>query len=597
MAFSVRHGQTEAMLDLIIKGGTVIDGSGRPGRPADVGIRDGRIAAVDSHVADGRGRIIDATGLVVCPGFVDLHTHYDAQLFWDPFATPSCFHGVTTVLGGNCGFGLAPAGPDDAGYLTRMMARVEGMPLAALESGLDWQWRSFADWLGRLDGRIGVNAGFLVGHSALRRAVMGDAATAGPASPEQVARMTQLLGESLAAGGLGFSSSQAHTHSDGDGNPVPSRHADRGELMSLASAVRDHPGTTLELILAGCIGRLSEAEADLMAEMSLAGDRPLNWNVLGVTSADPSGHEHQLDVSTRAAARGATVIALTLPHQMQIRLSFLSGFVLEGLPGWRETLSLPPKDRIAALRDPVVRRRLAAGARSDEAGLLRGLARWDRMLLAETFAPANQDLSGLTVAAAAQLRGVDLTSGPDAAFDFLAAVVVEDGLRTGLQPQTTTENPDDWKLRAEVWQDPRTVVGGSDAGAHLDMMCGAIYSTSLLGDAVRERGLLSLEEAVRQLTDVPSRLYGLRDRGRVAEGWVADLVIFDPSTVGHGPARTRDDLPGGAARLYSEARGVEHVLVNGTPVVEDSELTGELPGALIRSGRDTTTVKAGTFAG
>lgn len=584
------------MLDLLIRGGTVVDGTGAPGRPADVGIRDGRIAVVGTSVDDGATRIIDASGLAVCPGFVDLHTHYDAQLFWDPFATPSCFHGVTTVLGGNCGFGLAPAGPEHAGYLTRMMARVEGMPLAALETGLDWEWRSFSDWLDRLDGRIGVNAGFLVGHSALRRAVMGDAATAGPANPAQVAGMVQLLREGLAAGGLGFSSSQAHTHSDGDGNPVPSRHADRSELMSLASAVKDHPGTTLELILAGCIGRLSGEEGDLMAEMSLAGDRPLNWNVLGVTAADPSGHEHQLDVSTRAAARGATVVALTLPHQMHIRLSFLSGFVLEGLPGWRETLSLPPQDRIAALREPEVRRRLASGARSEEAGLLRGLARWDRMVLAETFSPANADLSGLTVAAAAQLRGVDLSSGPDAAFDFLVDVVVEDGLRTGLQPQTTTENPDDWRLRAEVWRDSRTVVGGSDAGAHLDMMCGAIYSTSLLGEAVRERGLLSLEEAVRQLTDVPARLYGLRGRGRVEEGWVADLVVFDPSTVGHGPARTRDDLPGGAARLYSEAYGVEHVLVNGRPLVEAGELTGQLPGVLIRSGRDTATVHAGTFA-
>ncbi|HVA73774.1 MAG TPA: amidohydrolase family protein [Acidimicrobiales bacterium] len=580
------------MIDLLIRGATVVDGTGSPPKVADIGVSGGRIVSIGRYDGEKAYQVIDASGLVVSPGFVDLHTHYDAQLFWDPYATPSCFHGVTTVLGGNCGFSIAPAGADHAAYLSRMMARVEGMPLAALEAGLDWGWESFSDWLDRLDGRIGVNAGFLVGHSALRRAVMGSSATGGRATPEQIERMVGMLRDGLAAGGLGFSSSQAHTHSDGDGNPVPSRHADTDELMALAAEVKDHPGTTLELIVPGCLGRLSEEEADLMAAMSLAGDRPLNWNVLGVTAADPTAHEHQLAVSTRAAQRGATVVALTLPHQMQIRLSFLSGFVLDGLPGWRDTFALPVAERIAALRDPAVRGRLAAGARSEEAGILRGLARWDRMVLAETFAPVNDGLSGLTVSSAAEHRGVGLSGGPDAAFDFLLDIVTADGLRTGLQPPTMSENPDDWKLRAEVWRDPRTVVGGSDAGAHLDMMCGAIYSTSLLGDGVRERGLLSLEEAVHQLTDVPARLYGLRDRGRIAEGWIADLTVFDPESVGHGPPRTRDDLPGGASRLYAEAMGVEHVIVNGVPLVQNGRLTGKVPGTLLRSGRDTETVHA-----
>lgn len=584
------------MIDLLIRGASVVDGTGSPARVADVGVNAGRIVSAGPSDGEAARRVIDADGLVVSPGFVDLHTHYDAQLFWDPFATPSCFHGVTTVLGGNCGFSIAPAGADHAAYLARMMARVEGMPLAALEAGLDWGWESFADWLDRLDGRIGVNAGFLVGHSALRRAVMGKNATDGQAAPGQVQQMVAMLHEALAAGGLGFSSSQAHTHSDGDGNPVPSRHAHADELMALAAAVKDHAGTTLELIVPGCLGRLSEQEADLMAAMSLAGDRPLNWNVLGVTAADPTAHEHQLAVSTAASERGATVVALTLPHQMQIRLSFLSGFVLDGLPGWRDTFALPVPERIAALRDPAVRRRLAAGARSEEAGMLRGLARWDRMVLAETFAAEHEGLSGLTVSNAAAQRGVDLGTGPDAAFDFLLDIVTADGLRTGLQPPTMSENPDDWKLRAEVWQDPRTVVGGSDAGAHLDMMCGAIYSTSLLGDGVRKRGLLPLEEAVRQLTDVPARLYGLRDRGRIAKGWIADLVVFDPASVGHGPPRTREDLPGGASRLYAEAHGVEHVIVNGVPVVDTGKLTGEMPGTLLRSGRDTETVHAAPTA-
>ena len=581
------------MLDLLIRGGTLVDGTGTPGRVADVGITAGRVSRIGPS-DEPAARVIDATGLVVAPGFVDLHTHYDAQLFWDPYATPSCLHGVTTVLGGNCGFTLAPAGPGHSAYLSRMMARVEGMPLAALEGGLDWRWGSFSEWLDRLDGKIGVNAGFLVGHSALRRAAMGEAATEGPASPEQVRRMVELLRDGLAAGGLGFSSSNAHTHNDGDGNPVPSRSADRSELLALAGEVSNHPGTTLELILAGCLGRFSDEEVDLMASMSKAADRPLNWNVLGVSAADPDGCAHQLEASSTAASRGATVVALTLPHSMQIRLSLLTGFVLDGLPGWRPTFALAPPERMAALRDPEVRRRLAEGARSDEAGMLRGLARWSRMVIVETFAPENEDLAGMTVAEAAARRGVDL-GGADAAFDFLVELVLADDLRTGLSPPIATENPDDWKLRAEVWLDPRTVIGGSDAGAHLDMMCGAIYSTSLLGDAVRERELLTLEEAVHQITDVPARLYGIRQRGRVEEGWHADLVVFDPERIGHRPPRTRYDLPAGAPRLFAESVGVEHVLVNGVPVVSSGEVSGDLPGQLLRSGRDTSTVHAGAF--
>jgi N-acyl-D-aspartate/D-glutamate deacylase len=579
------------MLDLLIRGGTLVDGLGSPARVADVGVTGDRVVSI-GPTDEPASRVIDAAGLVVCPGFVDLHTHYDAQLFWDPFATPSCLHGVTTVLGGNCGFTLAPAGADHSGYLARMMARVEGMPLAALERGLDWRWDSFSDWLDRLDGRIGVNAGFLVGHSALRRAAMGDEATGGAASPTQVARMVELLRHGLQAGGLGFSSSNAHTHFDGDGNPVPSRFADQSELLELTGEVKNHPGTTLELILAGCLGRFSDQEVDLMASMSKTADRPLNWNVLGVSAADPEGYVHQLEASSTAASRGATVVALTLPHSMQIRLSFLTGFVLDGLPGWRPTFALAVPERMAALRDPEVRRRLAEGARADEAGMLRGLARWSRMVIAETFAPENADLSGLTVADAAARRGVAL-DGTDAAFDFLLDVILADELRTGLNPPTATENLDDWKLRAEVWLDPRTVIGGSDAGAHLDMMCGAIYSTSLLGDAVRERQLLGLEEAVHQITDVPARLYGLRERGRVEPGWFADLVVFDPGRIGHKPPRTRYDLPSDAPRLYAEAEGIEHVVVNGVPVVSSGALSGDLPGQLLRSGRDTYTVHAG----
>lgn len=321
-----------------------------------------------------------------------------------------------------------------------------------------------------------------------------------------------------------------------------------------------------------------------MGAMSLAADRPVNWNVLGVSALNPAGHGRQLEASTRAAERGATVVALTLPHAMQVRFSFLSGFILEGLPGWREVIALPVPQRIDALRDPEVRHRLAAGATSPEAGILRALANWKILELAETFAPENQAYAGRSVGQVSSELGKE-------PFDALLDIVVADGLRTGIRPPAFGDEEADWSLRTKVWQDPRTIVGGSDAGAHLDMMCGAVYTTAVLA-GVRRFGGISLEEAVHQLTDVPARFYGLLRRGRVQPGWWADLVAFDPARVDHGPERTRHDLPGGAARLYAEATGIEHVYVNGTEVVDAGRLTGALPGALLRSGRDTETVTA-----
>jgi N-acyl-D-aspartate/D-glutamate deacylase len=570
------------VLDLLIRDAEIVDGTGAPAFHGDVGISDGRITAV-GDIDDLAAKTVDAQGQTLAPGFVDLHTHYDAQLFWDPTASPSVQHGVTTVFGGNCGFTLAPVAADQQDYLTRMLARVEGMPLEALRAGLDWQWASFGDWLNRFDGRIAVNAGFLVGHSALRLAAMGEDAVGGQATPAQVERMVELLHEALADGALGLSTSQSHTHNDGAGQPVPSRSASRDELLALAAGVRDHPGTTLEAIIPGCLQGFSDDEVALLTGMSVAADRPLNWNLLGVSAANPAGHQGQLRASEIAAERGGRVIALTLPHAMKIRLSFLTGFVLDGLPGWRDTMHLPVPERLAALADPEVRRRLNDGAQSKDAGMLRGLANWERLIIVETFAPENDDATGRTVGEVAAARGGE-------PFDTLLDIVIADELRTGLTPAPFGDDAADWRLRAEVWRSPHAVIGGSDAGAHLDMMCGAIYTTSLLGHGVREHQVVTLEEAVRLLTDVPARLYGLAERGRITPGWHADLVLFDPATVDHGPERTRYDLPAGAPRLVADARGITSVLVDGVEVCRDGVATGALPGTVLRSGRDTRTV-------
>ncbi|HVJ96553.1 MAG TPA: amidohydrolase family protein, partial [Acidimicrobiia bacterium] len=307
------------MTDLLIKGGTVVDGTGAPAQRADVAITNGRITGI-GDLDETATRTIDADGLVVAPGFVDLHTHYDAQLLWDPTASPSPMHGVTTVFGGNCGFTLAPGGDEHVDYLSRLMARVEGIPLPALEQGVPWDWTTFAEYTGRLEERgISVNAGFLCGHSALRRVVMGDSAVGETASEAQIAAMQGLLRDALGAGALGFSSSQAPTHNDGNGDPVPSRSATNEEMLALAGVLDDFDGTQLELIIPGCLNGFTPSEVELMTEMALAAGRPLNWNVLGVRAG--GNHEHQLQAGTTAAARGARIVALTLPQGMRIRLS------------------------------------------------------------------------------------------------------------------------------------------------------------------------------------------------------------------------------------------------------------------------------------
>jgi N-acyl-D-aspartate/D-glutamate deacylase len=569
------------MLDLLLRGGMVFDGTGGPGQVRDVGVAGGRIVSLGD--ADQPARTsLDVTGLAVAPGFIDVHTHYDAQLFWDPSASPSPMHGVTTVFGGNCGFSLAPAGDAHHQYLARMMAKVEGMPLAALEAGLTWDWDSFPQWLDRLDRPLGVNAGFLCGHSALRRAVMGDDAVGIEASPGQVEQMTTLLHEALAAGAMGFSTSTASTHNDGNGQPVPSRSAARAEFLALAAAVRLHPGTTVELILAGSLSGFTPDEVQLMTEMSLLANRPLNWNVLGVSAANRAYCDRQLQASTQAEQLGARVVALTLPPGNPVRMTFRTGAPFDGLPGWREIIALPVPERMEALRQPDVRRRLAVGAASDEAGVLRHLANWPVLNIVETFAPANAAYCGRTVGEVATDRGQE-------PFDALLDIVLADDLRTGLRPPAGSDTDADWDYRLEVWRDPRTVIGGSDAGAHLDMMCGATYTTSLLAGA-RTHGRPALEEAVRLLSSVPAELYGLRDRGRIIPGWQADLVVFDPACVGYSAETTHHDLPGGASRLYTESTGVEQVYVNGTGVVSGGRLTGATPGSLLRSGRDTVTV-------
>ncbi|MGH9172287.1 MAG: N-acyl-D-amino-acid deacylase family protein [Acidimicrobiales bacterium] len=572
------------MLDYAITGGTIVDGSGGEPVTGNLGIMGGRIAEVTTgnRLSQSAVATFDATGLVVAPGFVDVHTHYDAQLYWDGFATPSNVHGVTTVFGGNCGFTLAPLHHEDGDYIRRMMARVEGMAIPALEAGAPWDWETFGEYLAGLDGRIGVNAGFLVGHCALRRYVMGEAATEREATEAELAEMVSVLHQSLSAGGLGLSTTRSSTHMDGEERPVASRLASADEYLALCKAVGEHDGTTLEGIVEGCLRGFTEEEADLLARVSAAANRPVNWNVLVVSGRHRDKAEHQLLPSRKAREAGGRVVALMMPVHAEMNMSLGSFCALWLIPGWRSVLSLPLVDKVAKLRDPSVRAELLAAAKGTP---FSRLTHFENYQIGDTIAPGNAAVEGRRVGDVAGERGED-------PFECLVEIAIADEFKTVLWPKPGDDGDDDWALRRELWDDPDVMLGGSDAGAHLDRMLGSSYPTRFLADCLRGRRLVNLQRAVHMMTDAPARLYGLKERGRLQPGWHADVVVFDPATVDSAPAKRVWDLPGDSLRLTADSCGVRRVLVNGVETVVDGAATGSLPGIVLRSGRDTETSPA-----
>jgi len=569
------------MLDLKITGGTIVDGSGAPRFKGDVGIRDGRIVAVGEVAEDARETVY-AGGRIVSPGFVDVHTHYDAQVFWDPALTPSCFHGVTTVLGGFCGFSIAPLSQEAAGYLAPMLARVEGMPLETLEQAVPWNWESFGDYLGLIEGKIGLNAGFFAGHSAIRRVVMGERAVGEEANPEELGAMKALLGRCLAEGALGLSSTISPTHNDGDGNPVPSRWASREEHLALAQVVSEHEGTGLEF-LPGIDFDMETKE--LMAELSLASQRAVNWNAIAVTGRadDADVAQDRLAITDLARSKGAEVVALTIPCTPDSYLNFKTGFIFDSLPGlWREVFKWPVEERSARFRDPDLRRQMEADAATvPEESIFRFVSRLEAYRVVSS--QKHKDCEGRLSGEIAQERGCS-------PLDAMLDIALDDDLTTVFAPRFGGYDREAFELRGRLWKDDRTIVGASDAGAHLDMIDTFAFSTVVLQEGVRRFGVISLEEAIRQLTERPARYAGLIDRGLLKPGYHADIVIFDPDTVGRGPPYNRYDVPADQFRIYADAIGVDHVFVNGVQIVRDGEHTGALPGTVLRSGRDTRTV-------
>jgi N-acyl-D-aspartate/D-glutamate deacylase len=572
-------------MDFVIRNGVLIDGSGIQRFRGDVGIDQGRIVAIGEIEQRGASEI-DADGAIVAPGFIDIHTHYDAQVFWDPMLSPSVFHGVTTVLAGNCGFTLAPLSgrAEDADYLLRMLSRVEGMPLAALRAAVRPDWRSFGEYLDRIDGTLAINIAFMVGHSALRRAVMGERAVTDEATQGEIEEMSALLRSSIADGGAGFSTTIAASHSDYEGRPVPSRAATREEMVTLAGVVGEYPGTWLEMVFG--VVAMQEEHYALGADMSRAAGRALNWNALQINSNKPELVEDNLRAGDYARERGATVYALVPATPMVTILNFVNCFLIDTIPGWSDLVPLSLAERRKALGDPAFRRRLKEGALKAGTMAEARVTNWPAFVLRGLSQPHNVRWNGQRLGECAGAIG---KKPLDALFDL----AVEENL--GVSFARTAESTDErsWAIRRELWRDSRCMIGGSDAGAHLDMLNSFAFSTQLLGEGVRQRKLLSLEEAVHRITGLPAERFGLTGRGRIARGAQADLVIFDPEMIDCGPIAMRNDLPAGEARLYADAMGIRAVIVGGVTVVRDNHPTGRMAGRVLRSGRDTHTVPVG----
>jgi len=574
---------SDTSYDEIIKGGTVIDGTGTPGRIADIAIRDGKIVTIGQVNGDAT-IVTDATGRMVMPGVVDVHTHYDAQLLWDPGASPSANHGVTTIIAGNCGFTLAPLRPTaaEAESLQEMMSRVEGMPLPALKT-IDWNWETFEQYLNQFENRISVNAGWMAGHCAIRRYVMGPESVGGEATPEQIEAMVAELRKAIEVGALGWSFTTSGSHSDGDGQPVPSRWASTEEMLAMATEVGKHEGTSLEGIVPGCLDRFADDEIELLATLSAAAKRVMNWNVLTIDSREPDRVGRQVEAFDRAKEIGGRVVALTMPVLVPMNMNFATFCGIWLLPEWENTLRCDIPERIARLQDPATRATLLTASKSEEAGIYRRLADWEDYVIGDTFAPENAGLSNRTVGEIAAERGTE-------PFDTLLDIVIADELQTILWPAPKDKDPESWRMRVEAWNDERVMIGGSDAGAHLDRMCGATFPTRFLGDMLNGRKLIPIERAVQLITQTPAQLFGLVDRGTLVEGSNADIVVFDPETIGSENAHMVADLPGGCSRLTADSYGIERVLVNGTAVIINGQATGATPGTVLKSGKDTYTV-------
>ncbi|ONH30774.1 N-acyl-D-amino-acid deacylase family protein [Pseudofrankia asymbiotica] len=546
-------------MDLLLRNATLIDGSGAPARPADVAVIGDRIAAVAEPgelVPEAGTEVVDLGGLVLAPGFIDVHTHYDAQILWDGDLTPSSWHGVTSVVMGNCGFGVAPTRPEHRDLIVRLLENVEGMSMEALNAGIDWCFETFPEYLAALDARAKrLNVGVFIGHSPLRLFVTGGEERA--ATDDELATMRRLVREALDAGAIGFSTSRQPAHSGAYGRPVPSRFAEVDEVYQLAEVL----GEAGKGVLAVSIG--PGLFVDQFSEIATRYGIPVTWTAL-VTRPE------KLGAALRTVERGAALPGEVYPQiacrPIVMQTTMDDPTPLAAVDEWKEVLALPRDRRADLYRDASWR------DRARPATLAAWGHRWHKIDVEET--ETHRDLVGVPLDRLASERGTT-------PFDLMLDLALADTGTTRFR--VVLENDGDAEL-ADLLADKRTLLGLSDAGAHASQLCDACYSTHLLGHWVRERKALSLEDAVWRLTGHPHQVFRVADRGLVQPGFYADLVAFDPDTVGTTPVRRAHDQPGGADRLLVRSTGVEHLWVNGVATrTAGEEIPGTAPGRLLRA--------------
>lgn len=559
-----------ADLDLIVRGGTVVDGTGAAARTADVGVRDGRIVATGKLDA-GAERVLDADGLLVTPGFVDVHTHYDAQLHWDPTASPASWHGVTTLLTGNCGFTFAPSKPDDLPWLLQMLSRVEGMSSDALSEGVTFRGGSLGDFLNGLEGRVGVNVGANVGHCAVRRYVMGDEASERTATDDEVAAMQSLVRDALSDGAIGFTSSQLELHVAHDGRGVPSNYAAPEELIALASTLAERRTGSIEFIPKTFLTGYSDEDRELILGMARASGRPVHLNTLTMMPHAPDGWSRSLEFAEHAASDGIEIHPMFASNRQGAHFALGSTFLFDEMPSFRDTLTLPSPAREERLRDPALREQMRTEI-ADPTGRSFVFI-WEVLKVENVVKPENERWLDKSVREVADATGADPL---DAFLDLSLDEDLETQFVLAGPPSRARHDAVERMIRSPV-----VMAGSSDGGAHLLSFCGADYTTRLLTEWVPD--VLSLEDAVARLTSVPARATGIEGRGVIADGMAADLLLIDRDRLSTPDApRYVRDFPADSGRYVVDAEGYRAVIVNGETLLEDGKWTGATPGAILR---------------